>query len=187
MILVAIVSLVAASLAGAAFTAAMIRIAPRMGLVDRPDQRRKLHSDSMPLGGGVAVFMATVAVLGGLVLMPGPWRLSLNDEWWNLVGSLAACGWIVALGLVNDRFSIRGRQKLAGQIVAAALLMACGVLIRRISVFGWVMDLGPLMIPVTLFWLVGAMNSLNLLDGMDGMATVLGIIISLAICAVGGY
>jgi UDP-GlcNAc:undecaprenyl-phosphate GlcNAc-1-phosphate transferase len=183
MILIAILSLVAASLAAAVFTALMIRLAPRLGLVDRPDQRRKLHSDSMPLGGGVAVFLATTAVLGGLVLIPGPWRLQLNDQWWNLAGSVAACGWIVLLGLIDDRFSLRGRQKLAGQVVAGALLMACGVLIRRISVFGFVMDLGPLAIPLTLFWLIGAMNSLNLLDGMDGMATVLGIILSLAICA----
>ena len=44
-------------------------------------------------------------------------------------------------------------------------------------------DLGPLAMPLTLFWLIGAMNALNLLDGMDGMATVVGIILSLAICA----
>ena len=181
MILIAILSLIAASLSAALFTALMIRLAPRLGLVDRPDQRRKLHSDSMPLGGGVAVFLATIVVLGGLVLIPGPWRLQLNDQWSNLAGSVAACGWIVALGLIDDRFSLRGRQKLAGQVVAGALLMACGVLIRKVSVFGFVMDLGPLAIPLTLFWLIGAMNSLNLLDGMDGMATVLGIILSLAI------
>ena len=53
MILIAIISLVAAALAAALFTAVMIRIAPRVGLIDRPDQRRKLHSDSMPLGGGL--------------------------------------------------------------------------------------------------------------------------------------
>jgi UDP-GlcNAc:undecaprenyl-phosphate/decaprenyl-phosphate GlcNAc-1-phosphate transferase len=183
MTLVAIISFVAAIIVGAIFTAAMVRIAPRLGLVDRPDQRRKLHSESMPLGGGAAVFLATVVVLGGIVLTPGPWQFRLNDEWWNLAGAFAACAWIVALGLIDDRFSMRGRQKLAGQFVAAALLMVCGVAIRKIGIFGWELDLGLLAIPMTLFWLVGAMNSLNLLDGMDGLATVLGIILSLAICA----
>ena len=182
MILVAIMSLVVATLAGAVFTALMIRIAPRLGLVDRPDQRRKLHVDSMPLGGGVAVFLATVCVLGGLVLLPGPWQFRINEEWWNLVGSFVACAWIVTLGLIDDRYGTRGRQKLAGQVFAAGLLMACGILIRKVSLFGIVIDLGPLAIPLTLFWLLGAMNSLNLLDGMDGMATVLGIILSLSIC-----
>jgi UDP-GlcNAc:undecaprenyl-phosphate GlcNAc-1-phosphate transferase len=183
MIFVAIMSLVAAGFAGAIFTAVMIRISPRLGLVDRPDQRRKLHVESMPLGGGAAVFLATVLVLGGLVMLPGPWQLRINEEWWNLVGAFIACAWIVALGLIDDRFGTRGRQKLAGQVVAAVVLIACGVLIRKVSLFGLVIDLGPLAIPLTLFWLLGAMNSLNLLDGMDGMATVLGIILSLAICA----
>ena len=183
LILIAIVSFIAACLVAVMFTALARKVAPRLGLVDRPDQRRKLHSESMPLGGGAAVFLATVVVLGGLVLMPGPWQLHLNDAWWNLVGAFAACAWIVVLGLIDDRFSIRGRQKLAGQVVAAALLMICGILIKKISLFGLVIDLGPLAIPVSLFWLVGAMNALNLLDGMDGLATALGIILSLAICA----
>ena len=45
------------------------------------------------------------------------------------------------------------------------------------------MDIGPLAVPLTLFWLVGAINAVNLLDGMDGMATVLGLVLSLSICA----
>jgi UDP-GlcNAc:undecaprenyl-phosphate GlcNAc-1-phosphate transferase len=183
LILIAIVSFIASCVVSALFTAVTCKVAPRLGLVDRPDQRRKLHTESMPLGGGAAVFLATCTVLGGIVLLPGPWQLRLNDEWWNLIGAFAACAWVVLLGLFDDRFSIRGRQKLAGQIVAAALLMICGVMIKKISVFGLVIDLGPLAVPVSLFWLVGSMNALNLLDGMDGLATALGLILSLAICA----
>ncbi len=183
LILIAIVSFIAAGLVAALLTFLACKVAPRLGLVDRPDQRRKLHSESMPLGGGAAVFLATSTVLAGLVLLPGPWQLQLNEQWWNLGGAFAACTWIVVLGLIDDRFSIRGRQKLAGQIVAAALLMICGVLIKKISLFGLVIDLGPLAVPVSLFWLVGAMNALNLLDGMDGLAAALGVILSLAICA----
>jgi UDP-GlcNAc:undecaprenyl-phosphate GlcNAc-1-phosphate transferase len=183
MIAVAIVSFVAACLLGAGLTALVIRLAPRIGLVDRPDQRRKLHVESMPLGGGAAVFLAVALVLGALVLLPGPWQFRINEAWWNLVGAFAACTWIVAVGLVDDRFGMRGRQKIAAQVVGAGILIGCGVLIEKIGVFGLVFDLGPLCVPITLFWLVGAMNALNLLDGMDGLATVLGIIVSLAICA----
>ncbi len=178
---IAILSFLAAIMVGAAFTALMCRIAPRLGLVDRPDQRRKLHVAAMPLGGGLAVFLATVVVLGGLALMPGPWQLRFNVGWWDLGGSFLACAWIVGLGLIDDRFNMRGRQKLAGQCVAAGLLMACGVLIQKIGVLGVVIDLGPLAVPFTLFWLLGTMNSLNLLDGMDGMASVVGIILSMTI------
>jgi UDP-GlcNAc:undecaprenyl-phosphate GlcNAc-1-phosphate transferase len=180
---VAIISFIAACLMGAVLTALTCRVAPRLGLVDRPDQRRKLHTASIPLGGGAAVFAATSLVLGGLVLLPGPWKYRINEEWWNLVGAFSACAWIVVLGLIDDRFCLRGRQKLAGQAIAAGVLMACGVLINKVGIFGAVIDLGPLAIPITLFWLIGAMNSLNLLDGMDGLATVLGIIVTLAICA----
>jgi UDP-GlcNAc:undecaprenyl-phosphate GlcNAc-1-phosphate transferase len=183
MIAVAIISFVAACLVGAAFTALACRLAPWVGLVDRPDQRRKLHVESMPLGGGAAVFLAVTFVLGGLVLVPGPWQLTINEVWWNLVGAFAACTWIVVVGLIDDRFGVRGRQKLVGQLLGAGILIACGVLIQKVGVFGFVFDLGPLAIPITVFWLVGAMNSLNLLDGMDGLATTLGIIVSLAICA----
>ena len=109
--------------------------------------------------------------------------MRINEEWWNLVGSFAACAWIVALGLIDDRFGMRGGKSSPARSSPPGLLMACGILIRKISLFGIVIDLGPLAIPLTLFWLLGAMNSLNLLDGMDGMATVLGIILSLAICA----
>ncbi len=183
MVLIALASFVAACLIGLGLTAVTYRVAPRLGLVDRPDQRRKLHVESMPLGGGAAVFLTVAVVLAGLVLWPGPWQFKINEAIWNLVGAFAACAWIVAIGLIDDRFGMRGRQKLAAQVVAAALLIVCGVLIEKISLFGFVLVLGPLAIPVTIFWLVGAMNALNLLDGMDGLATVLGIIVSLAICA----
>ena len=63
------------------------------------------------------------------------------------------------------------------------MLIASGVLIRKIGLFGMEIDLGLLAIPVTVLWLTGAINALNLLDGMDGMATVIGLILSLAICA----
>jgi len=183
MISIAVASFLVASLFSAILTAVACWVAPRLGLVDKPDQRRKLHTQSMPLGGGAAVFLATAVVIGSISILWAPWNYRINDEWWNLVGAFAACTWIVVLGLIDDRFCLRGRQKLGGQVIAALILIASGVLIRKIAVFGAVIDLGPLAIPISLFWLLGAMNSLNLLDGMDGLATVLGIILSLAISA----
>ena len=138
---------------------------------------------SDPLGRRRAVFLATVAVLGGLIWHGVPWYVQINEDWMNLLGAGIACSWIVVLGLIDDRVGLRGRQKLAGQIVAAMILIACGVLIRKIGLFGMEVDLGLLAIPVTMLWLTGAINALNLLDGMDGMATVIGLILSLAICA----
>jgi UDP-GlcNAc:undecaprenyl-phosphate GlcNAc-1-phosphate transferase len=64
-----------------------------------------------------------------------------------------------------------------------AIVMASGVVVERISLFGWDIELGLLAIPFTLFWLLGAINSLNLIDGMDGLLSSLGLIICLALAA----
>ena len=159
MITTAVASLVLACVLSAALTALAIRLSPRIGLVDHPDQQRKLQARPVPLGGGAAVFLATVAVLAGLVGNSGPWQTLASGEWVNLLGASVACSWIVALGLLDDRFGLRGRQKLAGQIVAALVLTGCGVLIRGIGLFGVEIDLGLLAIPVTVLWLTGAINA----------------------------
>ena len=90
---------------------------------------------------------------------------------------------IVIVGLIDDVRNLSGKQKLLGQIVAASILLAGGLLIERIEVFGWLISFGWFAYPVTLFWLLGAINSLNLLDGIDGLATMLGIILSCTIAA----
>jgi len=70
-----------------------------------------------------------------------------------------------------------GKVKLLGQIIAALIVVAAGLQIDGFFVFGFEVRLGVLAIPFTVFWLLGAMNSLNLLDGIDGLATTVGIIL----------
>jgi UDP-GlcNAc:undecaprenyl-phosphate/decaprenyl-phosphate GlcNAc-1-phosphate transferase len=183
MVTTAITCFLLAGVLSSVLTALAIHFAPRVGLVDHPDQQRKLHARPIPLGGGAAVFLASLVVLGSLVCIVNPWHMQVNEDWVNLLGASIACTWIVVLGLLDDRFGLRGRQKLAGQVLAAGILIASGVLIRRIGLFGSEIDLGLLAIPVTVLWLTGAINALNLLDGMDGMATVIGLILSVAISA----
>lgn len=158
-------------------------IALRVGLTDQPDGRRKLHRQPIPLGGGVAVFLATAGVLGAILLLPNPWNLVLREDWRNVLGFFLSCVSVLLLGLIDDRVGLRGRHKLLGQVVAASVLIASGIMIRRLGLFGWTIDLGYLAYPVTLFWLVGAINSINLLDGIDGLATTLGILLTLTLAA----
>jgi UDP-GlcNAc:undecaprenyl-phosphate GlcNAc-1-phosphate transferase len=181
----AIASFFLAGVLSAALTALAIKLSPRIGLVDHPDQQRKLQTHAVPLGGGAAVFLATVAMLAGLAWVGAPWHMNVNVAWPNLLCAGLSCAWIVVLGLLDDRFGLRGRQKLAGQILAAAGLVASGMVVQKIGLFSMDrdLDLGLLAYPISMLWLVGAINALNLLDGMDGMATVIGIILSLAICA----
>lgn len=153
------------------------RFAPRLGLTDNPDAHRKLHDSPVPLGGGIAVFLAAAAVLVFLALET-PLGRPLRAAWVDGLALLAAGAAIVVLGLIDDRWTVRGIYKLAGQILIALILVACGLSIRQLGVFGYLYDLGILAVPFTVFWLVGAMNAINLLDGIDGLAATLGIILS---------
>jgi UDP-GlcNAc:undecaprenyl-phosphate GlcNAc-1-phosphate transferase len=159
-------------------------LAPRVGLTDRPDGRRKLDQRLTPLGGGLAVYVAMVVVILVLFLVPNPCREGLLRRTRSVLGMLAASGGIVLLGLLDDRFGLRGRHKLLGQVLIALCLALNGLDIDSFALFGWHVNVGFLMIPFTILWLIGAVNAINLLDGMDGMATVLGVILTATFAAI---
>jgi UDP-GlcNAc:undecaprenyl-phosphate/decaprenyl-phosphate GlcNAc-1-phosphate transferase len=174
-----------AAFAASALTAPLFaRLAVRFGCVDAPDGHRKLHEKPIPLTGGPTLFLSTiVAVAVTLLWFPDLLKPTAHDAKF-LAGLFVAGGMIVALGILDDRYGVRGRQKLAGQIVAAAVLLPTGIIIREITVFGYPLSFGDLAPLVTLIVLVGSINALNLIDGVDGMACTTGIVLSLSIAAV---
>ena len=152
-------------------------MAHRFGFEDRPDGHHKSHKRAVALGGGLAVFLSATATFGVEYLSSSPLQSVLEEKASYLNGLLLACSWIVAVGLYDDRYGMRGVLKLCGQVIAALIVIKSGLVIEKFAVFGQVVSLGDLAVPVTAFWLVGAMNSLNLLDGIDGLATTIGIIL----------
>lgn len=145
------------------------------GLVDHPDGHRKLHAQPAALAGGIAVFLVVVFVTAVAAAINPRIAASLFGES-LLHGGLAASALVLLLtGILDDRFALRGRQKLAGQIAASAILIASGMLIERVQLFGVVVHLGLLSVPLTLLWLLGAINAVNLLDGINGLAATVGI------------
>jgi len=158
-------------------------MARRLDLVDRPDNFRKLHARNTALGGGVAVLLAFLSAGCLVVALSNSQRAILSADLRFVIGVVVASLFIVGLGLIDDRWKIRGRQKLAGQAIAASLLVFAGLWIQRVELFGREFDLGIGALPFTLFWLLGAINALNLIDGMDGLATSVGLVVSLAIAA----
>ncbi len=156
-------------------------LAARWGLVDKPDNRRKLHGSPTPLGGGVAIYLTTVIVLGGLALLHTPWQNILWATSHDTIALLIAGAVIVAVGILDDRIALRGRVKLLGQIGAVSILVFAGQRIERLALFGHEFELGVMAIPFTIFWLLGAINALNLLDGIDGLASTLGLIMIITI------
>lgn len=162
------------------FTRLALVIGRRIGLVDQPDGRRKIHSHVVPLVGGIAVFISTVLVLAIAFTAPGPFSDAAQSVGRELLGLFLGSAVICAVGIIDDYRHLRGRYKLVGQIIAVAIVMITGVRVEIVTVFGWNLELGWLMIPFTMFWLLGAINSLNLLDGMDGLLGTVGTIVCLA-------
>jgi UDP-GlcNAc:undecaprenyl-phosphate GlcNAc-1-phosphate transferase len=146
------------------------------GLVDRPDGHRKLHDHVVALGGGIAAALATLLTLGALYFFSPASLHALSRGSADLLGLYAAGIAIVAVGIADDALGLRGRQKLAGQIVSCVIVLASGVLIEKVELFGWTVELGLLSAPFTLLWLLAAINAINLLDGINGLAASIGVI-----------
>ncbi len=153
------------------------------GLLDRPDGRRKLHARVMPLAGGLAIYVSCASALTAAFLISNPLREELATQGRGLLGLLLAGAIICLVGVADDYGYLRGRHKLCGQLLAIAVLLHFGVVVSSVHVFGWEIELGLLAVPCTVLWLLGAINSLNLIDGMDGLLSSVGLIVTLALTA----
>jgi len=129
------------------------RIAPRLGVMDIPGPR-KVHARPMPLLGGAAIVLASIATL--LIF-------ENRFEFQQLIGILFGAAWVSLLGIFDDRWGLRPILKLLGQVLAAGILIISGVKVQ-------VLPSDIINIGITLVWIVGLTNSLNLLDNMDGLS-----------------
>jgi UDP-GlcNAc:undecaprenyl-phosphate GlcNAc-1-phosphate transferase len=156
-------------------------LAARFRLVDCPDGRRKVHARATPVAGGMAILAScALALAGAAAFFPaaGEQFLARGQA---LLGLALAAVTICAVGVADDYGALRGRHKLAGQFLAVVVLVCFGIRVTNIHLFGWDIDLGLLAVPFTAAWLLGAINSLNLIDGLDGLLTTVALIISLAL------
>ncbi len=157
--------------ASLALTAVVRTAARRWGIVDLPDGRRKLHKRPVPLWGGVAVYAATVLGLLATRLGNGatPEFIELCTAW------MLAAGAVCLVGSIDDRFDMPARVKLLLQTVSVLPIILMGYYVDRVVAFGYPIELGWLGVPLTVLWLLGCINALNLIDGMDGLASIVGL------------
>lgn len=162
------------------------------GILDCPDGVRKLHRAPIPLLGGVGVFGAWILGVtfgafcisesnrtdGGVNAMPES-SLSVSGGFGPSLFLAAVV--VLVTGIMDDAVNLRPRWKLLGQTIAAAILVAGGLTVKRLWLFGFTVELGWLSFAFSLVWLVGSMNSINMLDGLDGLASTLGLVISLTL------
>lgn len=165
-------------LASLAITPLVRRLATRWNLVDRPDDVRKMHARTIALGGGIAVLLAAAIPLLIGLLFDADWREKVLFNEHDVLGLCVGVAILCGVGVLDDAFGLRARQKLAGQIVACLVVMSSGISIGGVTIFGTHVELGLLAWPITLFWLLGCINSVNLIDGADGLATTVGIILT---------
>jgi UDP-GlcNAc:undecaprenyl-phosphate GlcNAc-1-phosphate transferase len=154
----------------------------RYGILDRPDGRRKTQTNPIPRTGGLAVLGSALLVLT-VVAVVTPFGDLLRERQSQLLGIALGSLCIAAVGVADDLGRLRGRHKLLGQCAAVAVVLYGGVTVRTIHLFGHGVELGMLAIPFTAFFLLGAINSLNLIDGMDGLLSSVAVTICLAMAA----
>ncbi len=158
---------------------AVRRWGPRWGLVDRPGHR-KIHAAPMPTGGGLAIWLGIVLpLLAGRaalwLLVPDRTWITLPDfitphvpgllhqsgKLWEL---LAGGTVLMLLGLIDDRRGLDWRTRIAAQTIVATVMVSLG---WRMSLF---IDAPWLTGIISVLWIVGLINSFNMLDNMDGLS-----------------
>jgi UDP-GlcNAc:undecaprenyl-phosphate GlcNAc-1-phosphate transferase len=169
-------ALVAALTAGMG-TLAMRAIARKYNIADHPSERR-INTKPVPRAGGLAVAGAFALIGTLLVIFSAQLGLSAGSGSAELTSDGAAAlllGTVIAgvIGLIDDRYDLRARWQIIGQFLIALIPIAFGL---RIAFISNPLGAGDLLFPdaialgVTIFWTLGMQNSMNFIDGLDGLS-----------------
>ena len=154
-----LLTLVLCFLLSVAITPLVKKVAIAIGAIDKPDPR-KVHQKIMPRLGGLAIYISFIIGFLALGLM--------NRETLPII---LGCTIIIITGILDDKYTLSAKVKLIGQIVAAIVVVMNGVVIEFINLpFGGMIEFGIFSIPITILWIVGITNAVNLIDGLDGLA-----------------
>jgi UDP-GlcNAc:undecaprenyl-phosphate/decaprenyl-phosphate GlcNAc-1-phosphate transferase len=170
-------------------TPAVRRVAVRLRMVDRPDARR-VNKRPVPRGGGIAVAVGFLVVAVGIVVVNDrlgfvhtPASLDSPQLIALLAGSAAAAG----LGALDDYFDLRARYQLLTQVVLAAAAVALGISIDFVNnPFGPnnIQFAEPFAAGFTVLWILGMINSMNFIDGLDGLSSGIALIAALTLAVI---
>ncbi|MFD2442751.1 glycosyltransferase family 4 protein [Bacillus sp. CGMCC 1.16607] len=146
------------------------KLAFKIGATDKPNQR-KVHEKIMPRLGGLAIYISFI--VGVIVLRPFDiYDPNLDTSSLNtaiLIGSVI----IIITGILDDIIELSAKIKFFGQIAAALVVVLWGgVHVTEVNLpfFNGSVEFGMLSIPLTILWIVGVTNAINLIDGLDGLA-----------------
>jgi UDP-GlcNAc:undecaprenyl-phosphate GlcNAc-1-phosphate transferase len=185
-------------------TPAVTRLAIWAGAIDRPDNFRRVHSSATPRMGGLAVafglFASMLLAAAGGYIRSDLGLLGWLVSHWSV---MVAAAIILAVGAVDDARGVKPRLKLLGQIAAVLVLYAGGIQVRTfvmlgahinlmhpsavINLFGTPLEIAFPSLVITLIWFLGCINIWNLIDGMDGLATGVGLLVSVTLMLIAIY
>lgn len=150
----------------------------RRGLVDRPDGDRKFHTQAVPRVGGVPIALSYAAAMTLVWALPVDGHAGIEQHLPLILKLLPCAGIIFLTGLLDDLTGLRPVQKLLGLVAGSALAVAAGVRITGLS--GHPLN-DFLSAGLTVLWLVACSNAFNLIDGLDGLASGMGLFSTLTI------
>jgi len=154
-----------------------IKIAKKIGAVDVPKDKRRMHTREMPKFGGPAVIIGfLVSVIYLLIVMSIENSINLftvEQYGLKLIGLFLGIAIITIVGIIDDTKTLKPIQKLLGQIFAALIIVIFGIKIEQITIpFLYEIGLNDIFSTIlTIIWIVGITNAINLIDGLDGLSS----------------
>jgi UDP-GlcNAc:undecaprenyl-phosphate/decaprenyl-phosphate GlcNAc-1-phosphate transferase len=153
----------------------VIKFAVYIGATDQPNYR-KVHQKIMPRLGGLAILIGVMA---------GYFTAGLQNQ--SVKGITVAGIIIIIVGIIDDLYTLSPKFKLLGQIIAAIIVVQTGLTIDFITIpFVGQFNLEILAYPVTIIWILAITNSINLIDGLDGLAAGVSAIVISTIALMAG-
>jgi len=157
-------------------TPLVIRLARRIGAVDRPGIRA-VHKLPIPRIGGVAIFLSAMVLIISVIFLNNNIGEAFRNMRLQLITLLCSATFVFLVGLVDDLRGLPARCKFVAELFVTFALCLAGVRISDIALTDeWVLLLGGWGYLLTLLWVVGITNAVNLSDGLDGLAAGVGAI-----------
>ena len=161
---------IASFILGLLFIPLAMKAALKTGIVDKPNTHLKKHKAPVPYLGGVAIYLAfAIPVIAAKIIM--------HQELYGVIGILAGATIMMIMGLIDDIKNLKPVTKLAVQLIVALIILKVNMHIKF-------MDNNLLNMFITVLWVVGVTNAVNLIDIMDGLAGGVTAVASLAFFAV---
>ncbi len=132
---------------------------------------RKVHTGQIPRLGGVAIFLSSTLLVMTALFLDNAIGEKFREIQTQVIALLCAAGFIFLVGMIDDIRGVRVRYKLLAQIVAASAVCLAGIRIESLNFANlFVIQFGIFSFPLTILWIIGITNAVNLIDGLDGLA-----------------